>query len=74
MEYELTTGKRFPASHATAKCEDRLILSVALDYELPRTNVWVGKLFGAWYAKWCVEQMLEGTSNYFNNHKRSDTV
>jgi hypothetical protein len=41
------------------------LISVSIDYELPKTNVWLGKLFSGWYAKWCVQQMLKGTSNYF---------
>ena len=45
------------------------LISVSIDYELPKTNVWLGKLFSGWYAKWCVQQMLKGTSNYFANNK-----
>ena len=44
------------------------LLSVSIDYELPNTNVWLGKLFSGWYAKWCVQQMLKGTQNYFTNN------
>lgn len=44
-------------------------LTVSIDYELPKTKVWLGKLFGRFYARWCVQQMLTGTSNYFLNHK-----
>ena len=45
--------------------ETGALLSVSIDYELPKTNAWLGKLFSGWYAKWCVQQMLKGTSNYF---------
>lgn len=49
--------------------ESGALLTVSIDYELPKTNVWLGKLFGGWYAKWCVQQMLKGTSNYFIHGK-----
>ena len=45
------------------------LISVSIDYELPKKNVWLGKLFSGWYAKWCVQQMLKGTSNYFVSNK-----
>lgn len=38
---------------------------VSIDYNLPTTNAWLGKLFGGYYAKWCVEQMIKNTKNYF---------
>lgn len=40
-------------------------VTVSIDYELPTTNIWLGKLLSGWYAKWCVQQMLNGTKNYF---------
>jgi len=30
---------------------------VGIDYDEPRRNRWLGKLFGPAYAKWCVRQM-----------------
>lgn len=30
---------------------------VAIDYALPPKNVWLGRLFGGSYARWCVRQM-----------------
>ncbi len=45
------------------------LLTISIDYELPKTNVWLGKLFSGWYAKWCIQQMLKGTSNYFVSSK-----
>ena len=45
------------------------LMLVSIDYELPKTNIWLGKLFSGRYAKWCVQQMLKGTSNYFTNNK-----
>lgn len=47
--------------------KDESLLSVSINYDLPKTNVWLGKLFGSWYAKWCVQQMLKRTISYFNN-------
>lgn len=41
-------------------------LTVSIDYDLPSKNVWLGKLFGGIYAKWCVEQMIRGASEHFN--------
>lgn len=35
-------------------------LIVFIDYEYPNKNVWLGKLFGKIYAKWCVRQMVNG--------------
>lgn len=40
-------------------------LTVSIDYELPRSFVWLGKLLSGWYAKWCVQQMLHGTQQHF---------
>ncbi|MEP7167442.1 MAG: SRPBCC family protein [Candidatus Woesebacteria bacterium] len=40
-------------------------ISVSIEYQLPDTHQWLGKLFSAWYAKWCVRQMLDGTSAHF---------
>ena len=44
-------------------------LRVFIDYELPKgPTLWLGWLFGDFYAKWCVNQMLAGTSNHFREH------
>lgn len=40
-------------------------LRVFIDYDLPKTTVWLGKLFGGIYARWCVEQMIKDTRNHF---------
>jgi hypothetical protein len=41
-------------------------LRVFIDYDLPTGwSYWLGFLFGGLYAKWCVHQMLEGTSENF---------
>ena len=45
--------------------ETGALFSVSIDYDLPTTNIWLGKLFGKIYAKWCVEQMITGTRKYF---------
>jgi hypothetical protein len=35
-------------------------LRVFIDYELPPTGIgrWLGKALGAWYARWCTDQMV----------------
>ena len=40
-------------------------LCVSIDYDLPPTNVWLGRLFSGVYAKWCVRQMINGTRDEF---------
>ena len=41
------------------------LLKVFIDYEMPQTNVWLGKLFGKVFAKWCVNQMIQGAYEHF---------
>ena len=42
---------------------------VFIDYELPKgVTLWLGWVFGDFYAKWCVRQMLAGTSDRFGAH------
>ena len=41
------------------------LMRVYIDYDLPTTNVWLGRLFGGMYAKWCVAQMIGGAQNQF---------
>ena len=41
------------------------LLRVSIDYDLPPTNVWLGRLFGGTYAKWCVRQMTKGARDHF---------
>jgi hypothetical protein len=40
---------------------------VFINYELPtgRATYWLGRLFGPFYAKWCVNQMLAGVVRAF---------
>lgn len=45
--------------------ENKSKFTVAIDYELPQKNAWMGTLFGQIYARWCVKQMLSGTRNEF---------
>lgn len=40
-------------------------MCVFIDYSMPDKNVWLGRLFGRMYAKWCVAQMLNGAREYF---------
>lgn len=44
-------------------------LRVFIDYYLPTTNAWLGKLFGEMYAKWCVQQMITGARDHFTSRK-----
>jgi hypothetical protein len=41
------------------------LLTVFLDYRLPRRRAWLGRLFGGLYARWCVRQMLLGAVEEF---------
>lgn len=53
----------------TAKIEPKengAVLHVSIDYNLPTKNIWLGKLFGGYYAKWCVEQMIKGSQSHFD--------
>ena len=40
---------------------------VLINYELPKgwATYWLGRLFGRFYAKWCVDQMLTGAARAF---------
>lgn len=40
-------------------------LTVSIDYDLPKSFIWLGVLLSGWYAKWCVRQILHGTQQYF---------
>ncbi len=42
-------------------------LRVFIDYDLPESSAWLGRLFGTAYAKWCVRQMLYGVRDYFRS-------
>lgn len=47
-------------------------LTVFIDYALPDGVVtyWLGRLFGRMYAKWCVNQMLDGVVKHFAQTQR----
>lgn len=45
--------------------ENGSLLRVSIDYNLPTRNVLLGKLFGEYYAKWCVRQMIKDTRDQF---------
>ena len=45
------------------------LVRVFIDYELPATNVWLGRLFGGIYAKWCVGQMIQGIHYHFSERR-----
>ncbi len=42
-------------------------VTVSIDYNLPNSHTWLGKLFGGIYAKWCVEQMTQGVKTHFTH-------
>lgn len=46
-------------------------LVVAIDYDLPTKNAWLGRLFGKVYAMWCVRQMLQTTRAHFSRERPS---
>lgn len=50
--------------------DDKSELRVFIDYNLPSKNIWLGKLFGGIYAKWCVQQMIAGTRDHFEEEVR----
>ena len=39
--------------------------TVFIDYEMPAQLRWLGILFGAMYARWCVRQMAIGVERHF---------
>lgn len=45
------------------------LFRVSIDYDLPARNVWLGRLFGGFYAKWCVQQMTKDTRSYFTKRR-----
>jgi hypothetical protein len=45
---------------------DSSLLRVSLDYDLPSNHVWLGRLAGDRYAKWCVRQMISSVRNNFD--------
>jgi hypothetical protein len=45
--------------------ENGSLLTVSIDYDLPATNVWLGKLFSGMYAQWCIQQMIKDTYRHF---------
>lgn len=42
------------------------LLTVWIDYDLPRRRAWIGRLGGGTYARWCVRQMLGAAVARFN--------
>lgn len=46
---------------------DKSLFTVFINYKLPPSLItrWLGYLFGASYAKWCVKQMLNSPKEYF---------
>lgn len=48
-------------------------LSAFIDYNEPvgRVTKWLGRMFGKFYAWWCVDQMLVGTVKFFESQQRA---
>ncbi len=53
---------------------DESLIKVSIDYDLPRNNAWLGKLFSGMYAKWCVQRMIKDTRNHLNSPKGKSEV
>ena|SRR3990167_2210279 len=51
--------------------EEKSLLKVHIDYNLPRTLVsnLLGRVFSGIYARWCVGQMVNGAQKHFNPHR-----
>ena len=45
-------------------------LQVSIEYDLPDNHAWLWQLFGRFYAKWCVRQMINGVRDYFVSLQR----
>ena len=45
-------------------------LHILIEYNVPRNQAWLGKLFGGYYAKWCVTQMMRSASDYFKESSK----
>ncbi|MEK7217357.1 MAG: SRPBCC family protein, partial [Chloroflexota bacterium] len=50
------------------------LLRVAIDYDLPSTGAWLGRLCGGFYARWCVQQMIKGAREAFRPGHRDRAV
>lgn len=43
-------------------------IKIFIDYDLPKSypTRWLGYLFGDFYARWCIKQMINGVKENFN--------
>lgn len=39
---------------------------IFIDYALPERGRWLGRLFGRFYARWCIERMASDAARHFN--------
>jgi len=55
---------------------ERSLLSVYIDYALPASGLarWLGWIFGGFYARWCVGQMVRDTAEHFRHYSTSEVV
>jgi hypothetical protein len=53
---------------------ERSLLRVFISYALPPSGVarWLGWLFGGFYAKWCVGQMVRDTAEHFRHQSTGE--
>lgn len=61
----LIVGKYRMSIYIEAQKEGSL-LTVSIEYELPETGIWLGRIFAPAYARWCVRQMIHGVKDQFS--------
>ena len=63
----LVIGPYRMAFEITTK-EDASLVSVFIDYALPESGLarWLGRMLGAWYARWCTRRMANDAVAHFN--------
>ena len=68
-ELNLVIIDHYKLGFQTAEQEDKTMLNVYIDYNLPKSLIgrMAGHLLGDFYAKWCVKQMVGGVVDYFGN-------
>ncbi len=47
-------------------------MRLTIDYDLPTTNRWRGRLFGRMYADWCLRQIVHDVTANFPESSRAD--
>lgn len=49
------------------------LLTVSIGYELPETAIWLGRIFGPAFARWCVGQMVGGVKDNFKPSSKASS-